>query len=259
MSKLNPSIVIIDDDPQVRRVLDSGLTAHDFVVHQADRGARGLTLVASRKPDLVILDLGLPDMDGVEVVRKLREWAALPIIVLSARHLEHDKVALYAAGVDDYVEKPFGLLELIARIRVALRRAVHDHQFDANGVFCLGDLSIDFSARRVARAGTRIKLSPLEFRLLAVLVRNADKVVSHRQLLAEVWGPGHQDRVEYLRIYIQSLRRKLEVHAARPSLLLTEPSVGYRLSTESVEAVESTRGSFSRPQLSVQQAFSPQA
>src|SRR5580658_8942099 len=215
MSKLNPTIVIIDDDPQVRRILDGGLTAHDFVVHEADCGARGLSLAASRKPDLVILDLGLPDMEGVEVVRKLREWAALPIIVLSSRNQEHDKVALYAAGVDDYVEKPFGLLELVARIRVALRRAVHDRQFDAGGVFRLGDLTIDFSARRITRAGERVKLSPLEFRLLAVLVRNADRVVAHRQLLAEVWGPGHQDRVEYLRIYMQSLRRKLELHAAR--------------------------------------------
>jgi two-component system KDP operon response regulator KdpE len=256
---MNPSIVIIDDDPQVRRILGSGLTAHDFVIHEADCGARGLTLVAGRKPDLVILDLGLPDMDGVDVVRQLREWAALPIIVLSARNLEHDKVALYAAGADDYVEKPFGLLELIARIRVALRRAVHDRQFDANGVFRLGNLTIDFSARRIARAGTRVNLSPLEFRLLTVLVRNADKVVSHRQLLAEVWGPGHQDRVEYLRIYMQSLRRKLEVHAARPRLLLTEPSVGYRLSTESAGAVECTSENFTMPQVSTQEAFSPPA
>jgi two-component system KDP operon response regulator KdpE len=259
MSKLNPSIVVIDDDPQVRRVLDSGLSAHDFMIYQADCGARGLALVASRKPDLVILDLGLPDMDGVDVVRKLREWAALPIVVLSARNLEHDKVALYAAGVDDYVEKPFGLLELIARIRVALRRAVHNRQFDANGVFRLGELTIDFSARRVARSGTRVSLSPLEFRLLTVLVRNADKVVSHRQLLAEVWGPGHQDRVEYLRIYMQSLRRKLEVHAARPSLLLTEPSIGYRLSTESAGATEPGAERLAKPQTTAREACSPQA
>ncbi len=232
MSKLNPRIVVIEDNPHVRRILRSGLTAHDFIVHEASDGKCGLTAVATRKPDLVILDLGLPDMDGIEVIRRVRAWTAMPIIVLSACSQEDEKVAAYAGGIDDYVEKPFGLLELIARIRVALRRALHSAQLDADGLFSVGGLKVNLALRRVTVDGRRVHLSPLEFRLLAALVRQADRVVTHRQLLTEVWGPGYREHVEYLRIYVQSLRRKLEANAAQPRVLLTEPGTGYRLSTE---------------------------
>jgi two-component system KDP operon response regulator KdpE len=259
MSKLSPCIVIIDDDLHVRRVLRSGLTAHDFIVHEADDGKRGLTVVATRKPDLVILDLGLPDMDGVEVLQRLREWTAMPIIVLSGRTQEADKVAAYAGGVDDYLEKPFGLLELLARIRVALRRAVHSQQLDADGLFSVADLKVNLALRRVTLDGRRIHLSPLEYRLLAVLIKHADKVVTHRQLLTEVWGPGYQEHVEYLRIYIQSLRRKLEMNSAQPRFLLTEPGTGYRLSTEVTPAVHSAPARLTTPNRVAPGLFLPQA
>jgi two-component system, OmpR family, KDP operon response regulator KdpE len=232
MTKLNPSVVVIDDDQQLRTILRNGLTAHDLIVHEAENGRRGLTMVATRKPDLIILDLGLPDMDGIEVVRLIREWTALPIIVLSARCREADKIAAFAGGIDDYLEKPFGMLELMARIRVALRRSAQSLQLDSDGIFSVANIRVNPALRRVTRDGVRIHLSPLEYRLLTVLVRHADKVLTHRQLLTEVWGPGYRERVEYLRIYMQSLRRKLETNAARPGFLLTEPGTGYRLSTE---------------------------
>jgi two-component system KDP operon response regulator KdpE len=258
MSKLNPCIAVIEDDPNVRRVLRSGLTAHDFIVHEAEDAKRGMTVVATRKPDLVILDLGLPDMDGIDVVQRLREWTAMPIIVLSARTQETDKVAAYAGGVDDYVEKPFGMLELLARIRVALRRAVHSSQLDADGLFSVGDLKVNLAVRRVTLGGKRVHLSPLEYRLLAVLIKHADKVVTHRQLLTETWGPGYQEHVEYLRIYIQSLRRKLETNTAQPKFLLTEPGTGYRLSTEVQAAVHAAPARHAPPSLIAPGMFMPQ-
>jgi two-component system KDP operon response regulator KdpE len=258
MNKLNPRIVLIEDDPNVRGILRDGLAAHDFVVHEADSGKRGLTTVATRKPDLIILDLCLPDMDGIEVVRRLREWTMLPIIVLSARAQEADKLAAYAGGVDDYLEKPFGLLELLARIRVALRRAVPNRQLDADGLFSVADLEVSLSLRRVTLAGERVHLSPLEYRLLTVLIKHADKVVTHGQLLTEVWGPGYRERVEYLRIYIQSLRRKLEANSARPRLLLTEPGTGYRLSTEIPPDVRPAPAKLTPPRRAVPGLFLPQ-
>jgi len=221
-------IVAVEDDPQIRRFLRTGLESHGFQIHEADTGKAGLTEAANRKPDLVILDLGLPDMDGVEVVRKIREWSPMPVIVLSARATETDKVAALDAGADDYLTKPFGLGELLARIRVALRHAGRAAQ-DKDGVFAVANLKVDLAHRRVQVEGKEVHLTPIEYRLLAVLVRHAGKVLTHRQLLTEVWGPGHVERSHYLRIYMGGLRHKLEADPARPRLLLTEVGVGYRL------------------------------
>ncbi len=231
MSDPKPAIVAVEDDPQIRRFLRTGLQSHGFEVHEAETGAAGLAEAANRKPDLVILDLGLPDMDGVEVVRKIREWSAMPVIVLSARAMETDKVAALDAGADDYLTKPFGLGELLARIRVALRHARRGAQ-DKDGTFTVAGLKVDLAHRRVAVDGREVHLTPIEYRLLAALVKHAGKVLTHRQLLGDVWGPGHVERNHYLRIYMANLRQKLEADPARPRFLLTEAGVGYRLAAE---------------------------
>jgi two-component system, OmpR family, KDP operon response regulator KdpE len=224
-------IVAIEDDPQIRRFLRTGLESHGFQIHEADSGKLGLIEAANRKPDLVILDLGLPDMDGVEVVKRLREWSSIPLIVLSARTMETDKVAALDAGADDYLTKPFGLGELLARIRVALRHASATVQ-EKDGVFTVAGLKVDLPHRRVYRDGSEVHLTPIEYRLLTTLVRHAGKVLTHRQLLKEVWGPGYIERSHYLRIYMGALRHKLETDPARPRFLLTEAGVGYRLSAD---------------------------
>ena len=231
MSEPKTVIVAIEDDPQIRRFLRTGLESHGFQIHEADTGKLGLIEAANRKPDLVILDLGLPDMDGVEVVKKLREWSALPVIVLSARAAETDKVAALDAGADDYLTKPFGLGELLARIRVALRHASGTAQ-EKGGVFAVASLKVDLPHRRVYREGNEVHLTPIEYRLLATLVKHAGKVITHRQLLKEVWGPGHIERNHYLRVYMAGLRHKLETDPARPRFLLTETGVGYRLAAD---------------------------
>jgi two-component system, OmpR family, KDP operon response regulator KdpE len=208
MSDPKPAIVAVEDDPQIRRFLRTGLQSHGFEVHEAETGAAGLAEAANRKPDLVILDLGLPDMDGVDVVKKIREWSAMPVIVLSARAMETDKVAALDAGADDYLTKPFGLGELLARIRVALRHARRgEHEKD--GTFAVAGLKVDLAHRRVAVDGREVHLTPIEYRLLAALVKHAGKVLTHRQLLGDVWGPGHVERNHYLRIYMANLRQKL--------------------------------------------------
>jgi two-component system, OmpR family, KDP operon response regulator KdpE len=231
MSEPKPVIVAVEDDPQIRRFLRTGLESHGFQIHEADTGKLGLTEAANRKPDLVIIDLGLPDMDGVEVVKKLREWSAMPVIVLSARTTEIDKVAALDAGADDYLTKPFGLGELLARIRVALRHASATAQ-EKGGVFAVANLKVDLPHRRVYRDGNEVHLTPIEYRLLTTLVKHAGKVLTHRQLLNEVWGPGHVERSHYLRIYMGGLRHKLETDPARPRFLLTEVGVGYRLAAD---------------------------
>jgi two-component system KDP operon response regulator KdpE len=231
VSESKSVIVAIEDDPQIRRFLRTGLESHGFQIHEADTGKLGLIEAANRKPDLVILDLGLPDMDGVEVVKKLREWSGMPVIVLSARATETDKVAALDAGADDYLTKPFGLGELLARIRVALRHASATAQ-EKGGVFLVAGLKVDLPHRRVYRDGSEVHLTPIEYRLLATLVKHAGKVLTHRQLLKEVWGPGHVERSHYLRIYMAGLRHKLETDPARPRFLLTEAGVGYRLAAE---------------------------
>jgi two-component system, OmpR family, KDP operon response regulator KdpE len=231
MSEPAPVIVAIEDDPQIRRFLRTGLESHGFRIHEAETGAQGVGEAANRRPDLVILDLGLPDMDGVEVVRKIREWSALPVIVLSARATETDKVAALDAGADDYLTKPFGLGELLARIRVALRHAQAGAQ-DKGGVFSVANLKVDLAQRHVHVDGKEVHLTPIEYRLLAVLVRHAGKVLTHRQLLKEVWGPGYVERSHYLRVHMAALRHKLEADPARPRFLLTEAGVGYRLAAD---------------------------
>jgi two-component system, OmpR family, KDP operon response regulator KdpE len=232
MSDPRPVIVVIEDDPQIRRFMRTGLESHGFEIHEADTGKLGLIEAARRKPDLVILDLGLPDMDGIDVVRRLREWTAMPVIILSARATESDKVAALDAGADDYLTKPFGLGELLARIRVALRHASTTGDKEAGGVFTVGSLKVDLGHRRVHVDGSEVHLTPIEYRLLAVLVKHAGKVLTHQQLLQEVWGPGHRERSHYLRIYMGCLRRKLEADPARPRFLRTETGVGYRLAVE---------------------------
>lgn len=227
-----PLIVIVEDEPKIRRFLRTTLDAHEYRVVEAETGKRGIVAAATHKPDLLIVDLGLPDMDGVEVVKQVRAWSNLPIIVLSARSLETDKIAALDAGADDYVTKPFGVGELLARLRVALRHADGGNQEDARAVIVLGELTIDLPRRRVFRATQEIHLTPLEYRLLTLLARHAGKVLTHRQLLKEVWGPAHVDETHYVRIYMKQLRHKLEADPARPCYLLTEAGIGYRLNVE---------------------------
>ncbi|MGZ8219211.1 response regulator [Methylomagnum sp.] len=223
-----PTVVLIEDDPQMRRFLRTGLGSEGFRVFEADTGRQGLVEVGTRKPDLVILDLGLPDMDGVEVVKAIRGWTGLPILILSARDAERDKIEALDAGADDYLTKPFGLGELLARLRVALRHAAGPGTNPAEA-FSTGSLTVDLQKRLVYVNGAEVHLTPVQYRLLAVLVRHAGKVLTHRQIIKEVWGPAHVDNTHYPRIYMSQLRQKLEADPARPEYLLTESGVGYRL------------------------------
>jgi len=228
----DPSIVVIDDEPQIRRFLRAALAGQGYRVYEASTGGDALVEVASRQPDVVILDLGLPDMDGLDVIRKVREWSAVPVIVLSARGQEADKVAALDAGADDYLSKPFSVGELMARMRVALRHRARVSDGALESKFSVGDLHVDLGARRVTVGGVQVHLTPIEYRLLVALVHHAGKVITHRQLLSEVWGPNATEQAHYLRVYMAHLRRKLEADAARPRYLLTEAGVGYRLATE---------------------------
>jgi two-component system KDP operon response regulator KdpE len=223
------TLVVIEDDPQIRRFLRTGLSTEPFRIFEAETGRAGLVEAATRKPDLVILDLGLPDLDGVEVVSELRQWYTRPIIILSARSNEQEKIKALDAGADDYLTKPFGIGELLARLRAALRRAARDAGVAAENSIEFGDVRVDLAARRVQRAGSDVHLTPNEYRLLAALVRHAGKVCTHRQLLADVWGPSHVEHGHYLRIYMAQLRHKLEFDPTNPRFLRTEAGVGYRL------------------------------
>jgi two-component system KDP operon response regulator KdpE len=228
----DPIVVLIEDEPQIRRFLRATLTGQGYRLFETTTGADGLVEVGSRQPDVIIIDLGLPDMDGIDVIRRLREWTAAPIIVLSARGQERDKVVALDAGADDYVSKPFGAGELLARIRVALRRtAGASHEAD-EAAFTVGELQVDRLRRHVSLGGTEVRLTPTEYKLLTTLIRHAGKVVTHQQLLREVWGPAHSDQAHYVRIYMAHLRHKLEAEPARPRYLLTEPGVGYRLAAD---------------------------
>jgi len=228
----DPVVVLIEDEPQIRRFLRATLTGQGYRLFEATTGADGLVEVGSRQPDVVIVDLGLADVDGIDVIRRLREWTAVPIIVLSARGQERDKVTALDAGADDYVSKPFGASELLARIRVALRHtAGASHEAD-DAAFTVGELRMDLLHRQVFVGDREVRLTPIEYKLLATLVRHAGKVVTHQQLLREVWGPTHTDQAHYVRVYMAHLRHKLEAEPARPQYLLTEPGVGYRLTTE---------------------------
>ncbi len=231
MSGQEVTVLLIEDEPEIRRFLRTTLPAHGFRLYEAVTGKDGLSEAQSRNPDLILLDLGLPDLEGSEVIRQLREWTATPIIVLSARDQEEVKVAALDLGADDYVTKPFGVHELLARMRAALRHASRSAAVD-EPVFTLGDLRVDLGRRLVFVAAKEIHLTPIEYKLLATLIRYAGKVMTHRQLLKEVWGPLHVDEAHYLRVYMRQLRNKLEKTPAHPCYLVTELGVGYRLRTE---------------------------
>jgi two-component system KDP operon response regulator KdpE len=232
MTNPNSAILIIEDDPQIRRVLSTSLKAYGYEVHTADSGRLGLKLAAKHQPDLIILDLGLPDIDGLDLIRNLRSSPTQEILVLSARGTEDVKVRALDLGADDYLTKPFGLFELLARVRVALRRAGQDGKPEESVVLQSAGVTIDLTHRKVTRGGEEIHLTPIEFRLIATLVRHGGKILTHEQLLTEVWGQGKEKNTQYLRIYLGGLRKKLEPNPARPKLLLTVPGVGYRLALD---------------------------
>jgi two-component system KDP operon response regulator KdpE len=229
MNEHSPIVLVVDDEIQIRRFLRTGFELNGFVVHEAGTGAEAIRSATLRPIDLVIVDLGLPDMDGAEVVERIRSWSSVPIIVLSVRAAEAQKVRLLELGADDYVVKPFGMAELLARIRAALRREVA--QALPQPVFQVGGLEVDLARRVVRIDGAEVRLSPKQYRLLQILVANAGKVLTHRQLLSEVWGAAHRDDVEYLRVFVRKLRQRIEPDPSRPRYLLTELGVGYRLRT----------------------------
>jgi two-component system KDP operon response regulator KdpE len=218
-------VLVIDDEAPILRALKINLAARKYEVSTAADGASGLAAMARERPDVLILDLGLPDMDGTEVIRGVRGWTSTPIIVLSAWGQESQKVAALDAGADDYVTKPFGMDELLARLRAAVRRA---SPAPDEPVVATAEFTVDLARKRVTRGGADVRLTPTEWQLLEVLVRNADRLVTHRQLLSEVWGPGYQTEANYLRVYMANLRRKLEPDPSAPRYLLTEPGMGYR-------------------------------
>jgi len=220
-------VLVVDDEPAIHRFLAPALVANDYEVLKAEGGRDALRRIASDAPDIVILDLGLPDMDGKDVIARVREWSDVPIIVLSARDREAEKIAALDRGADDFVNKPFGVGELMARLRAALR-----HRMQRNGetpVVSVGSLDIDVPRRRVTWQGAEVSLSPKEFDLLAFLARHAGKVVTHRQILTAVWGPAHEHDTQYLRVYVGQLRQKIEPNPSDPRFILTEPGIGYRL------------------------------
>lgn len=226
-----PLLLVIEDDPQMRRFLRTSLHAQGFQILEAETGEQGLALATERAPQVILLDLGLPDMDGIKVAERLRGWSRIPIIVLSARGREADKVGALDAGADDYLTKPFGVNELLARVRVALRHA-KELPSGEQPVIEVGGLRIDLDRHEVTRDGRDIRLTPLEFKLVVLLARHAGKVLTHRQILKDVWGPAALDQTHYLRVYMAQLRRKIERDPSRPHLLVTEPGVGYRLQDE---------------------------
>jgi len=228
MSNHLANIVLIEDEQQIRRFVTAALENEGFQVFSAETGKQGLIEIGTRKPDVVILDLGLPDIDGLEVIRDVRTWSNIPIIVLSARTQETEKVAALDAGADDFLSKPFGTPELLARVRAQLRRRAMLNQTGSEGILEFGDISIDLPKRLVSKAGQVVHLTPIEFRLFTELVKNAGRVVTQRQLLKEVWGPSYIENEHYLRIYMSHLRQKLENDPTQPEHLMTEIGIGFR-------------------------------
>jgi two-component system KDP operon response regulator KdpE len=220
------SVVVIDDEVQIRRLLRVSLETQGFTVHLAATGEEGLRLVQGKKPDLVLLDLGLPDQDGAEVLSGLRQWSSVPVIILSVRNAEEDIVRLLDAGADDYLVKPFSTVELVARMRVAVR---HHGPQDAAQTFVSGRLAVDLQDRTVTVAGEPVKLTPTEYGLLRLFVQHAGRILTHTQILREVWGPNADEETNYLRVYVTGLRKKIEANPQLPELIVTEPGVGYRL------------------------------
>lgn len=221
-----PQVLIVDDELQIRRFLRVSLEANGYHIHEADNGQDAINKTAQLRPDLVILDMGLPDMDGMEVLARLREWTKTPVIILSVRDGDRDKIAALDAGADDYLTKPFSTEELLARMRVAQRHAQPQEQ---TAIFTVGNVQVDFTRRLVTRNGEPVKLTPTEYALLRLLIQHSGKVLTHRQILKEVWGPEYVEELHYLRVYFAQLRQKLEDDPTLPKLILTEPGVGYRL------------------------------
>ena len=225
-AKIPATVLVIDDEPQIRRLLRVTLEANGYSVSDAANGNDGIVQAAQARPDVILLDLGLPDLDGVEVLKRIREWSRVPILILSVRDRENDKIAALDAGADDFVTKPFSSGELLARLRTALRRSQPQ---SANAIFRTGKIEVDLAARIVRKDGAEVKLTPTEYALLRLLVVHAGKVLTHRQLLTEVWGPNAAEQTHYLRVHIAHLREKLEESAAQPKIIVTEPGVGYRI------------------------------
>ncbi|MFZ5439706.1 MAG: response regulator [Myxococcota bacterium] len=228
MSDLRPLVLVVEDEPQMRRFIRASLDSHDFRVLEAERAAEVTGLITSHNPELVLLDLGLPDGDGIALTRQLREWTRVPVIVISARGREDDKVSALDAGADDYLTKPFSVKELLARMRVALRHA-HAGSTPAEQVLQFGELKLDLARREVFRGAEELHLTPIEYKLLALFAKHAGKVLTHRQILTEVWGPAYANQNHYVRVHMAELRKKIEPEPSRPRLLVTEPGVGYRL------------------------------
>jgi len=222
-------VLVVDDERQIRRMLRAALEGYGYNIGEAASGREGLSQTSIFHPDLIVLDLGLPDIDGIDVIRNLRDWTQIPIIVLSVREHEDDKIKALDAGADDYVTKPFSMGELLARLRVALRRAAKS---DDEPILTFGELSVDLARRNVAMRGEEVKLTPTEYEVLKYLVQQAGRVVTHRQLLRAIWGSNYQEESQYLRVYIGQLRRKIESDPSQPTYIITEPGVGYRLVTQ---------------------------
>jgi two-component system KDP operon response regulator KdpE len=229
MTTRDVTVLLIEDEPEIRRFLRTTLPEQGYRIIEATSGQEGLIEASARNPDLVLLDLGLPDMEGVEIIRALRKWTAVPILVLTAREQEHTKVEALDLGADDYVTKPFSMNELLARMRAALRHFARLSAEAQDSVFTVGELRVDLLRRQVFVSDQEVHLTPIEYKLLTTLIRYAGKVVTHRQLLKEVWGPLHTDEAHYLRVYMRQLRNKLEHNPAQPRYLTTELGVGYRL------------------------------
>jgi two-component system KDP operon response regulator KdpE len=236
MTESKPLILLVEDEAQMRTFVRLALTAHGYRVLEVATGQEGLQQAAAHTPDLILLDLGLPDIDGLEITQRLREWSIAPIIIISARGQEEQKVGALDAGADDYITKPFGSEELMARIRVALRHSARSNQDPASSVATAGDIKVDYAKRLVFVAEREVHLTPIEYKLIVALMRHAGMVLTHKQLLDQVWGPGHAHQMQYLRVYMAQLRQKLEENPAHPKYLVTEPGVGYRLKSRETPA-----------------------
>lgn len=232
MAEARPLVLLIEDEIQMRRFLKAALEAHDYRLVEVGTAREAMAQATGRNPDIILLDLGLPDADGIDLTRRIREWSGTPIIVISARGREQDKIAALDAGADDYLTKPFSVGELMARLRVALRHSLRSADGTSEPVFALGDLRVDLVRRQVFVADAEVHLTPTEYKLLTLLVRHAGLVLTHRQLLKEVWGPNAVEHSHYVRVYMTQLRHKLEREPTKPKYLITEPGVGYRLKVE---------------------------
>jgi two-component system KDP operon response regulator KdpE len=238
MNPLDPLVLVVEDEPQMRRFIRASMEAHGYRIAEASSGTEAIAIATSRAPDIILLDLGLPDGDGIDFTRRLREWSRVPIIVISARGREEDKVAALDAGADDYLTKPFGVNELLARVRVAVRHAQSQSANTEGAVLEFETLRVDLSRRVVTLDGQEIHLTPIEYKLLVLLARNAGRVLTHRQIIKEVWGAGYIAQTHHVRVHMAELRKKIETDPARPKLLITEPGVGYRLRDRVADGVQ---------------------